>query len=202
MIVLFIQLEILGVLCNILLKLLDSLATLHRLVSYLPHLDLEIGLLELFVGHGNALFIEFEVGFNKLHEKEIVVVDEGGESGLGVQSGAVRVTLVSYFLPQIVDNLIKSLEMIDVLAYQQLGVSVSLFAHQGVKSLFIVRDNFPSSTYTGKDLGQILYPAVQVLIFKGQLLVFPSVVLQFDGHLRVLLDEKLEFELLVLHELK
>jgi len=98
LVVFFIDFKILTTLSNKFLKFFDSLTILHRLSGYLPHLSLQIGLFELLVDHGNTLFIEFKVGFNKLHEEQVVVVHEGSKAGLGVKSGTIRVALVSYFL--------------------------------------------------------------------------------------------------------
>lgn len=44
-------------------------------------------------------------------------------------------------------------------------------------------------------------PAVEISIFEGKFLIFSPVGLQPGGHLGVLLEEKFQLEVLILHEL-
>ena len=117
LIVLFIRFEILTALRYVVLKLFYLETLLHRLVGDLPHLRLQVGFLEFLAGHIDTLFIEFKVGFNKLHEEKVVVIHEGADPAFSIESSTLRVSLVCNFFAQIVDNLIKGAEMAYVLAY-------------------------------------------------------------------------------------
>lgn len=98
LIVCLIELVILAHLGYELFELLDFQPVLERLVSDLPHLGWQVWLLELLTGHRDAFLIELKESFNELQEEKIVVIDERGETGLGVESGAARMSLISDFI--------------------------------------------------------------------------------------------------------
>lgn len=129
LIVCFIELVVLAHLGDELFELFDFELVLEGLVGDLPNLGRQVRLFELLVGHRDALLVELKVCFNELQEEEIIVVDEGGQPGLGVQSGAAGVALVGDFFSQIGDDLVKGPEVADVLAHELFGVGVRFLAH-------------------------------------------------------------------------
>lgn len=72
----FVELVILSHLGDELLELLDLLPIFQGLVGDHPHLSGQVGLLELLVGHGDALLVELKESFHELKEEKVVVVDE------------------------------------------------------------------------------------------------------------------------------
>jgi hypothetical protein len=86
---LLIKLEVLTALHHVLLELLYLLTTLGGLDHYLTHLCLQVHLLQTLVRHCHALLVELKVRLHKLHEEQVIVTYEGGQSGLGVESCTV-----------------------------------------------------------------------------------------------------------------
>lgn len=103
------------------------------------------------------------------------------------------------FVTEVRDDFIEGLEMGNILADNGLGIGVYFLPHQRIEGLFIISDSFPSGADVGEYFREVLHPAIKILIFPGQLLIFPAVGLQLDCHLRILLDEQLGLKLLILH---
>ena len=118
----------------------------------MSHLSRQVGFFEFFWGEGSGLIIEFEESLSKLEEEEVVVVDEGGDAGLGVEGGVVGVSLVGDFVSEVVDNLFKGFEMSDVFTDELLGVCVWFFVHESVEGLLIVSNDFPGGADAGEHL--------------------------------------------------
>lgn len=196
-----VQLVVLTHLVDVFLEILQLLTALQGLVGDLPHLSSHIGFLQLLRSDRDALLIESEKCLDEFKEEKIIVVDEGGQAGLGIGGGAVGVPLVRDFVSQIGDDFVKGLKVTDVLADHLLGIVVRFLAHKGVECFLVISNDLPGTAETSEHFGQILNPDVQVFVFKGQFLIVSAVSLQFDGHLGVLLDEQLDLKLLILHQL-
>ncbi len=98
LIVALVELQVLAHLMNVLFKLFDFLSVFDRLSGDLSHLCRHIGVFKFVVGHGKAVFIELKESFNKLKEEEVVVVEKGVDSVLGVDGGAVGVAFIGDFI--------------------------------------------------------------------------------------------------------
>lgn len=85
----FIYLQILLKLAEVGLKLFDPLPILQLLGHELLGELLHIGCFHLLTDEGKVLLVELEVGVHELHEEEVVVVDKGGQSCLGIEGGAL-----------------------------------------------------------------------------------------------------------------
>ena len=94
----FVNLQVLLKLSEVGLKLFDPLSILQLLGHELLGELLHIGRFHLLIDEGEVLLVELEVGVHELHEEEVVVVDEGGQSRLGIEGGALRVALIGDLL--------------------------------------------------------------------------------------------------------
>ena len=106
------------------LKLFDFLSVLQFLVGDVLGEGLHVVGLQFLVKKGEILFIKFKVGLDKFHKKQIVIINKGGESLLGIEGGCLGVPLIVDLLTQIGDDLIEGLEMVDILVDQCLGTVV------------------------------------------------------------------------------
>lgn len=110
-------------------------------------------------------------------------------------------SLIGNFVSQVYEDLIKGLEMTNILGDKLFGKRIRFLEHKSVESFLIFRDNFPSGTDTGEDFRQILNPTIEILILHLQFLILSPVRLQPNGHLRILFDQKFNLEILILHVL-
>jgi hypothetical protein len=127
---------VLAELAYVLLELSYFLAVLEGLGCDLSHLGEQVVVLDFFGGQGDALLVELEEGGDKLEEEEVVVADEAGDAGFGVESGAVGVAFVGDFVAQVVYYLFEGLEVADVLGHSLLGCRVYFPPHERVECFF------------------------------------------------------------------
>lgn len=199
LIVVLINLQVFFELSKITLKLFNLLPIFEFLGLELHEEGLYVLSFSFLIDVGDVLIIEFEVSLNKLHEKQVIIADKGCQSGLGVDSGSLGVSFIGNLISQVGDDFIEGLEMGDILADNGFCVGVYFLPHQRIEGFFIISDGFPGGADAREYFREILHPAIEILVFLGELLILFAVGLQLDCHFGVLLDEKLDLKLLILH---
>jgi hypothetical protein len=167
LIVVVINLQVFFELAKIALKLFNLLPIFEFLGLELHEEGLYVLSFSFLIDVGDVLVIEFEVSLYKLHEKQVVIADKGGQSGLGVDSGGLGVSFIRNLISQVGDDFIEGLEMGDVLADYGFGIGVYFLPHQRVEGFFIIGDGLPGGAETREYFREVLHPAIEILVFLG-----------------------------------
>ena len=73
-------------------------------------------------------------------------------------------SLICNFIPEIVDDILESLEVRDVFIDHILGIDIILLSDEGVEGFLVIGDDPPASADAAEDIAEILHPAIEILI--------------------------------------
>ena len=73
-------------------------------------------------------------------------------------------SLICNFLPEIVDDILESLEVCDVFIDHILGIDIIFLSDEGIEGFLVIGDDSPASADAAEDIAEILHPAIEILI--------------------------------------